>query len=61
VALHLSHRLGGTRSALAELWLVPIRDLLLCWVWCKSLFTSRVTWRGTEFDVDAQGVMHRLS
>ena len=61
LALHLVHRVRGARPVLADLWLLPARDLLLCWVWCKSLFTSRVIWRGNEFDVDAQGVMHRLS
>lgn len=61
LALHLAHRLRGPRPVLADLWLLPARDLLLCWTWCRSLFTSRVTWRGNEFDVDAQGVMHRLS
>ena len=61
LALHLFQRRGGGRSALSDLWLVPWRDSLLCWVWCKSLFTSRVTWRGIEFDVDVRGVMHRRS
>ena len=27
----------------------------------RSFFTSRVTWRGNEFDVDADGIMRRLS
>ena len=61
VALYFLHRMREPRRALADLWLVPLRDFLLCWVWCKSLFTSRVTWRGNEFDVDGKGVMHRLS
>ena len=61
VAVHLAHRLRRRWPILADLWLIPWRDLLLCWVWCKSLFTSRITWRGNEFDVDAEGVMHRLS
>jgi hypothetical protein len=43
------------------LWLLPVRDLLLCWIWCRSFFTSRVTWRGSEFDVDANGYMRRLT
>jgi len=59
--VHLSHRFGGERSVLADSWLVAGRDLLLCWVWFKSLRSSCVTWRGNEFDVDARGVMHRLS
>jgi ceramide glucosyltransferase len=61
LALHLAHRLRRQGPILADLWLIPYRDLLLCWVWCKSLFTSRITWRGNEFDVDAGGVMRRLS
>jgi ceramide glucosyltransferase len=61
LALYFSHRRHALRLALSDLWLVPPRDFLLCWVWCKSLFTSRVTWRGNEFNVDAKGVMHRLS
>ena len=61
VVLHLSHRLGGKRAALADFWLVPGRDLLMCWVWFRSLLSSCVTWRGNEFDVDARGIMHRLS
>jgi len=61
LALHFSHRFDRDRPPLSDLWLVPGRDLLLCWVWCRSLFTSRITWRGNQFDVDARGVMHRLS
>ncbi len=61
LALHFSHRSHRDRLRFSDLWLVPGRDLLLCWVWCRSLFTSRITWRGNQFDVDAHGVMHRLS
>lgn len=52
-------RLRGNRRLLSDLWLVPVRDLLICWVWWRSFFTSRITWRGTEFDIDASGIMHR--
>jgi ceramide glucosyltransferase len=61
LALHFVHRLGDHRAATADLWLLPFRDLLICWVWFRSFFTSHVTWRGNEFDVDADGVMHPLS
>lgn len=61
LALHFSHRFHADRPPFSDLWLVPARDLLLCWVWCRSLFTSRITWRGNQFDVDARGLMHRLS
>jgi ceramide glucosyltransferase len=59
--LHFAHRVRGVRSRLADLWLVPVRDLLIGWIWYRSFFSSRVTWRGNEFDVDPKGVMRRLS
>jgi ceramide glucosyltransferase len=59
--LHLLPRRGDERPMLSDLWMLPARDLLLCWVWWRSLFTSRITWRGNEFAVDANGVMRRVS
>jgi ceramide glucosyltransferase len=59
--LHLVHRLRDNRALFSDLWLLPARDLLICWVWCRGFLTSRVTWRGSEFEVDAHGVMRRLS
>ncbi len=61
LTVHFVHRMRDDRPLLADFWLLPVRDLLICWVWCRSFFTSRVTWRGTEFDVDAGGVMRKLS
>src|SRR5262249_21311091 len=53
----LSRRPDDRTRRGAILWL-PLRDLLVCWVWCRALLTSRVTWRGAEFEVDVHGVMH---
>ena len=61
IALHFAHRLRGERPLLADVWLLPARDLLLCWVWWRTFFTSRITWRGSEFDVDAHGIMRSSS
>jgi ceramide glucosyltransferase len=61
LVLHFVHRLRDERAPVADLWLLPARDLLICWVWCRSFFTSHVTWRGNEFDVGADGVMRPLS
>lgn len=58
--VHFVHRLGGRRSVFADLWLLPVRDVLICWVWLRSFFTSEVLWRGVEFDVDPNGIMRRL-
>lgn len=61
LVLHFVHRLRDDRAVLSDLWLLPARDLLICWVWGRSFFTSHVTWRGNEFDVGADGVMRPLS
>ncbi len=61
LVLHFVPWLRGDRPLLADLWLVPVQDLLMVWVWARAFFTSRVSWRGSEFDVDADGVMRRLS
>jgi ceramide glucosyltransferase len=61
LTLYGAYRLRDDRSLLSDLWLVPVRDLLICWIWWRSFFTSRVTWRGREFDVDARGIMHQTS
>jgi ceramide glucosyltransferase len=57
--LHFVHRAGSSGTRLSDLWLVPVRDGLLGWFWLLSLFGSRITWRGDEFDVDADGILHR--
>jgi ceramide glucosyltransferase len=61
LALHFVNRLLGSRPPAREFWLLPARDLLICWAWGRSFFTTRVTWLGSNFDVAADGVMHRLS
>jgi ceramide glucosyltransferase len=58
----LAARLLRTKGlSFNDLWLVPVRDLLLCWVWWRASRTSVVTWRGNEFAVDAQGIMRSVS
>jgi ceramide glucosyltransferase len=59
--LHFLHRSREDRHPFVDLWLLPIRDWLLCWVWLRSFFSSRVTWRGSEFIVDADGLLRRLT
>ena len=59
LGLHFVHRLGDRRPVFRDIWLLPVRDLLLCWVWYRSFFASGVSWRGLELDVDADGVVRR--
>lgn len=61
LSFHLVPRIQGRRSLWKDIWLLPVRDALLCWIWCRCFFTSRVTWRGSEFDVDADGYLRRLT
>jgi ceramide glucosyltransferase len=60
LALHLAQRPPG-QALLSDLWLLPFRDLLTAWVWFLSFSSYRVSWRGNNFDVGADGVMRRLS
>jgi ceramide glucosyltransferase len=60
LALHLVHRVRGKRALFADLWLLPARDLLICWVWCRTFFTSRLTWRGSDFHVGPDGIMRKI-
>src|SRR5579859_2829780 len=60
LALHYRHGLtDDDPHPFSDLWLLPVRDGLLCWVWFRSFFTSRITWRGAEFDVDVDGFMRK--
>jgi ceramide glucosyltransferase len=66
VALYFAHRLrpdrsGHAKSMFEDLWLMPARDLLLCWTWLRSFSASSIVWRGSQFDVDAHGVMRRMA
>ena len=61
LGLHLVHRRHGARPMLSDCWLLPARDLLMLWVWCRSLLGSQVIWRGNQFAVDNDGIMHRRS
>lgn len=61
LVLHLAHRIQSNSPILIDLWLLPLRDLLIFCVWCASFLVSRVTWRGSVFDIDSNGIMHRVS
>ena len=61
VLLHFVHRLRGDQTVFSDFWLLPVRDLLTVWVWCRCFLTSQVTWRGSKFDVDTDGIMRRVS
>ncbi|MBS0418923.1 MAG: bacteriohopanetetrol glucosamine biosynthesis glycosyltransferase HpnI [Proteobacteria bacterium] len=61
LTLFMTSRLRARAVAISDLCLLPVRELLLCWVWWRASRTSVVTWRGAEFTVDAEGIMRSVS
>ena len=57
ILLHTLWREHDKRSWMADLWLLPVRDLLMVGMWCGSFLSTRVVWRGNVFDVHSDGVM----
>ncbi len=45
---------------LSELWLVPIKDLIMTGVWFASLLSNKVTWAGRKFKVIRSGAMREV-
>jgi ceramide glucosyltransferase len=43
LALHFVNRLLGDKPPVREFWLLPARDLLTCWAWCRSFFSTRLS------------------
>ncbi len=60
ILLHTLWRAREQRSWLADLWLLPLRDMLMIAVWLGSFFSTRVVWRGNVFDVHSDGVMRSI-
>lgn len=47
----------GVRGILRDLWLVPMKDLLLSAIWVLAFAGDRVRWGGATFVVDRDGRM----
>ena len=45
---------------LADLWMVPIKDLVMTGVWFASLLSNKVTWAGRQFHVMRGGAMREV-
>ena len=45
---------------LSDLWLVPIKDLIMTGVWFASLLSNNVMWAGRKFKVIRSGAMHEV-
>jgi ceramide glucosyltransferase len=44
----------------SQLWLVPIKDLIMTGVWFTSLLSNNVMWAGRKFKVIRGGAMHEV-
>ena len=60
LALHIAQSSSLLPGRRPPFWLVPLRDLLTCVVWLRSFHSFRVSWRGNQFAVGADGVMRRV-
>jgi ceramide glucosyltransferase len=49
VATQVGHGVVHDRGLLRHLWLLPLRDLIACWVWFASFASNKVYWRGEVF------------
>jgi ceramide glucosyltransferase len=56
--LHFASR--DARSALLELWVVPVGDLLVFALWCWGFVTSRVQWHQVLYQVRPDGSLHPI-
>lgn len=45
---------------MSQLWLVPLKDLIMTGVWFGSLLSNKVRWAGREFKVIRGGVMQEV-
>src|SRR5208282_6022439 len=45
---------------LRELWMVPIKDLIMTGVWFASLLSNKVLWAGRQFKVIRGGAMREV-
>jgi ceramide glucosyltransferase len=61
LALHLKHPRHGLHSALSQLGLVAVNDLLLLGLWCWSFIAPRVTWRQGRYHVERDGSLRPMA
>jgi hypothetical protein len=57
--LHFGSR--NARTALLELWVVPVGDLLVFALWCWGFVTSRVQWHQVLYRVRPDGSLHPIT
>jgi ceramide glucosyltransferase len=58
LVLHSGSR--DTRSALRQLWVLPLTDLLTFALWCWGFVTRRVEWRQVRYRIARDGSAHPL-
>ena len=45
---------------LTDLWMVPIKDLMMTGVWFASMFSNKVMWAGRKFQLMRGGAMREV-
>jgi ceramide glucosyltransferase len=54
-------RVLGLSRLLRDVWLVPLKDLLMTGIWFASLWSNKVQWAGRRFEVLRGGGMREVS
>ncbi len=44
-----------------DVWLVPLKDLVMAAIWAVSLVGNEVAWGGRRFTISRDGVMHEIA
>ncbi len=60
MAAAIASRVLKTPQMLRELWMVPIKDLIMTGVWFTSLLSNKVSWGGRRFQVIRSGAMREV-
>ena len=44
-----------------DVWLVPLKDLVMAAIWAASLIGNEVAWGGRRFTISRDGVMREIT
>jgi ceramide glucosyltransferase len=53
-------RVLGLPKLLRDIWLVPLKDLVMTGIWFASLFSNRVLWAGRRYQILRGGEMREM-
>ncbi len=61
LTLHFVRPTHGLRSAVSQLWMLPLHDVLAFGLWCWSFAAPEITWRQGRYRVERDGSLRRMA